>query len=147
MWHSCKPSIALSVHFRNRPLEFRRIFKRIRNLLGNCGPLTVYARSGGIVFQVRVRFGGVRVRKNYVEVSLWLERRVKHPTLVRTTAFSEIGSHGFAHYFHFTATEQVDRQFAELVRQAYAVGAQTSRSREGEKKQTQIGRSRGRPDL
>ena len=46
-------------------------------------------------------------------------------------SFRQFESHGYAHYFHFTEVSQLDRGFALLVEEAYAVGAQTSRERGG----------------
>jgi hypothetical protein len=145
MWHSCKLSVALGVHFQYKPAAFRSIFNRVRTLLRACGPVTIYARSSGIVFQVRVRFGGVRIRNKYVLVSLWLENRAEHPCVVRTVSFRQFESHGDAHYFHFTEVGQLDRGFALLVEEAYAVGAQTSRQKEGDKTGTRRGKSGRRP--
>ena len=127
MWHACRRSHPLSTHFRGKPSEFRTVFNRFRTLMRRCGPLTIYARQTAIVFQVRVRFAGVRVRQRWVEAGLWLERRAAHPQLAKVTPLRTLGSHGYAHYFHFTDAGQLDRPFAALAREAYAVGAQTSR--------------------
>ena len=127
MWHSCRRSSRISSHFRRRPAEFREIFDRFRVLMRGHGPVTVYARTSVIVFQVRVRFAGVRVRQRWVEVGLWLERRVRHPCLARVMSLRALGSHGYGHFFHFTSVNQLDPAFARLVREAYAVGAQESR--------------------
>ena len=127
MWHSCRPSTALGAHFKGKPAALKQVFDRFRALMRACGPVTIYARPSVIVFQVRVRFAGIRVQKTQVVASLWLERRARHPCLARVTSFSAIGSHGYAHYFRFTAPGQLDRAFARLVREAYAVGAQRSR--------------------
>jgi hypothetical protein len=47
------------------------------------GPATVYAKKMRIVFQTRARFAGVLVRKNRLEIGLWLKRRREHPRLYR----------------------------------------------------------------
>jgi hypothetical protein len=127
MWHSCR-RFPLSAVLSGVPAAHQAIFRRIRDLLRACGPLIAFGRRPRtVVFQVRVRFAGIHFRKNRVDANLWLEHRASHPQLARVQAFSEIGSHGFAHYFHFTEAGQVDRAFARLARAAYGVGAQRSR--------------------
>jgi len=104
------------------------VFDRLRRLMRAAGPVTIYGRVSGIVFQVRVRFAGVRILKRWVEVYLWLERRARHPLVVKVVSFRDLNSHGYAHYFRFTRAAQLDRRFAGLVRESYRVGAQTSRN-------------------
>ena len=123
MWHSCA-RYRLARHFTGKPPVIRRMFQRVRGLLRRCGPVTVYAQKTRIVFQVRVRFGGVQARNRWLDVGLWLERQAEHPRLVRVEPFAAYDSHGYGHWFRFTAPEQIDRAFARLAREAYATGCQ-----------------------
>ena len=127
MWHSCK-RVPLSAVLRGVPKAHAAVFRRFRELLREQGPLIAFARRPRtVVFQVRVRFAGIHFRKAWVDANLWLERRASHPRLARVQAFSAIGSHGYAHYFHFTDPAQLDRAFGRLAAEAYRVGAQRSR--------------------
>jgi len=129
MWHSCR-SVPLSAVLLGVPKEHVAVFRRFRALLRAPGPLIVLPRRPHtVVFQVRVRFAGIHFRTAWVEANLWLERRASHPRLARVKAFRDIGSHGYAHYFRFTAATQLDRAFADLAAEAYEVGAQRSRQR------------------
>jgi hypothetical protein len=131
MWHSCRRT-PLSAVLRGVPADHVAVFRRFRDLLRQHGPLiTVARRPRTIVFQVRVRFAGIHFRKAWVDANLWLERRASHPRLARVTDFREIGSHGYAHYFRFTAAAQLDRAFARLAGEAYQVGAQSGRAGRG----------------
>jgi hypothetical protein len=86
-----------------------------------CGSLTVYAQKTRVVFMVRVRFGGVVVRKHWLNLALWLTRRIEHPKLDRVETFGP-GSYG--HRFRLTDPHEVDAELRTLICEAYAVGRQ-----------------------
>ena len=127
MWHSCG-RWRLADHFAGKPRVIRQLFNRLCKVVRECGPVTIYAQKTRIVFQVRVRFGGVIARYHWLEAGLWLERRAQHPTLQRVQPFAAYNSHGYGHFFRLTALNQLDDDFAAFVREAYAVGCQTSRT-------------------
>ena len=132
MWHSCR-RYAVSAVLVGVPKEHVAIFRRFRDLLRAHGPLIALGRRPRtVVFQVRVRFAGIHFRRTWVDANLWLERRATHPQLSRVAAFSDIGSHGYAHYFRFTKAAQMDRAFARLAGEAYQVGAQRARAGKGD---------------
>jgi hypothetical protein len=127
MWHSCRRFPIRDV-LRGVPAEHRAIYTRLKAMLRACGPVIAYGRPPHtIVFQARVRFGGLHFRKHWVEAALWLERKAAHRHLHHRVPFQAIGSHGYAHYFRFTDVAQVDRTFSAIVCKAYEVGAQRSR--------------------
>jgi hypothetical protein len=123
LWHSCGRH-RLADHFIGRDPVVRRIFARFRLIVRACGPVTVYAQKTRIVFQVRVRFAGAVVRKRSLEAGVWLKRRAAHPCLARVEVLLR---REYLHYFRFTEPAQLDRAFARLVREAYAIGQQARR--------------------
>jgi len=129
MWHSCR-RVPVAAHFAGKPRILRAAFRRLVALVRACGPVTVYAQKTRIVFQVRVRFGGVVVRARSLETALWLERKADHPTLRRIQPFSEYNSHGYGHYFRLGSPADLDDAFARLIREAYRVGCQEGRASE-----------------
>jgi hypothetical protein len=118
LWHSCG-RYPLASHFAGKPRELRRAFDRYVALARACGPVTVYAQKTRIVFQRRVRFAGAVVRGEYVDASMWLRRRVKHPLLVRVESFGRLG---YGHHFKLTSPRDVDAALGTLMREAYQVG-------------------------
>ncbi|HEU5170617.1 MAG TPA: hypothetical protein VFU46_08760 [Gemmatimonadales bacterium] len=69
-----------------------------------------------IVFQARVRFGGVAVRRQWLELRLWLHRRADHPALVRVGSFGRLG---YGHYFRLRAAADLDATLSDLIGRAY----------------------------
>jgi hypothetical protein len=118
LWHSCG-RYTLASHFAGKPRQLRLAYDRYVALARACGPVTVYAQKTRIVFQRRVRFAGAVVRKEWVDASMWLRRRVKHPLLVRVESFGRLG---YGHHFKLTGPADVDRALAALMREAYQVG-------------------------
>jgi hypothetical protein len=124
IWHSCSRH-TLDEHFAGRPAEIRDAFDRFVALAESCGPVTVYAQKTRIVIQARVRFAGAIVRKRWLDVSLWLWRRVDHPRLVKVESF---GNLGYGHQFRLHEPADVDKALAKLVREAYEAAIEDRRS-------------------
>jgi len=70
---------------------------------------------------VRVRFAGAVARKQWLDCALWLRRRVDHPRLRRIEAF---GPDSYGCYFRLTRPDEIDKNLAALIREAYSVGQQ-----------------------
>jgi hypothetical protein len=74
-----------------------------------------------------VRFAGGVARKNWFDAALWLTRRVEHRCVRRVETF---GPKSFGVHFRLSRPEDLDKGFAALVREAYAVGCQEHQSRQ-----------------
>ena len=85
------------------------------------GPATVYAQKTRIVFQTRARFAGVIVRKNRIEVGLWLKRRREHERLYRIEFYPPSD---YVHRIRLAHLSEIDRGLASFVKEAYKVGRQ-----------------------
>lgn len=123
LWHSCV-NYRLSDHFRGKPVALRKTFDRYVAAARQYGPVTVYAQKTRIVMQRRVRFAGAVVRKDWLDATMWLKRRITHPRLVKTESFGRLG---YGHHFRLCDPQDVDPLLVELLGEAYAVGQQSLR--------------------
>jgi hypothetical protein len=119
MYHSCTV-VPLDSHFKDRPTALR-LFETLRSAIEELGPVTVVPNKSGIAFMTRVRFGGVRVRKDYLLVSFWLKRRITSPRIVK---YEEYGPHDFGYLFELREPDGIDLEVREWLREAWAVGRQ-----------------------
>jgi hypothetical protein len=121
LWHSCG-NYSLDEHFRGKDPALREIWNEFQRLVEACGPVTIYAQKTRIICMVRVRFGGAVVFRNWIDLRLWLPRRVEHPLLHDTFV---VPSGGYSQTFRLRPPQRIDARLAALVPEAYAVGAQT----------------------
>lgn len=81
----------------------------------------VYAQKTRIVFQTRGRFVAVTPRRRYLAGHLWLERRREHRCIHRVESLLD---RDFVHEFRLEEASDIDDDFRDLLREAYAVGSQ-----------------------
>jgi len=115
MWHSCG-RYRISDHFQGKDPVTRKLFRAFKTLVRTFGPSTVYAQKTRIVFQTRARFAGVLVRKNRLEIGLWLKRRREHPRLYRIEFYPPSD---YVHRIRLGRLDEIDRELARFVREAY----------------------------
>lgn len=115
LWHSCV-RVPVRAHFRGPAARLYPTYRAWAALARACGPVTIYAQKTRIVFQARVRFAGAVVRAGYLDASLWLHRRVRHPRLRRTESF---GALGYGLHFRLAEPGDIDAALGRLVREAY----------------------------
>jgi len=120
MWHSCG-RFRITDHFKGKDPITRKLFHAFKTLVRTFGPATVYAQKTRIVFQTRARFAGVLVRKNRLEIGLWLKRRREHPRLYRIEFYPP---NDYVHRIRLAHLSEIDRELAQFVREAYKVGRQ-----------------------
>jgi len=108
-------------HFKGKDPIVWKLFQAFRALIRTIGPATVYAQKTRIVFQTRARFAGVLVRKNRLEVGLWLKRRREHPRLYRIEFYPPSD---YVHRIRLAQLAEMDRDLVRFVREAYKVGRQ-----------------------
>ena len=126
LWHSCG-RYRIADHFRGKPRILRQTFERLVKVARSGGKITVYAQKTRIVIQNRVRFAGVVVRSESLDVGLWLKRRVEHPLIRRVES---LGRLGFGIHYYLGAPEDIDEAMVESVQEAYSIagnGRSTSR--------------------
>ncbi len=113
--HSCG-RYSLAAHFQGKPKVLRGTFNRLVRVARACGPVTVYAQKSRIVLQQRVRFSGVVVRADWLDVHLWLRHEVSHPRFYRSEC---LGRLGFAQHFKLRYPMEIDEPLAALIRESY----------------------------
>lgn len=120
MNHSCEKH-SLDEPFREKPAEILRLFDAVRQIVEAIGPATLVSYRDRVAFMVRVRFGGVRPGRNWLDVDFWLTRRIESPRFKKIETLSP-----YAHVYtvRVTDTSDVDSELAGWLREAYSVGCQ-----------------------
>lgn len=118
MYHSCARH-SLDEPFREKPPEIRQLFDVVLQTIESMGPVTLVPYRDRVAFMVRVRFGGVRPRKHWLDVDFWLTRRVESPKFHRIETLSP---YTHIHTVRVTSPSDVDGELAAWLREAYAVG-------------------------
>jgi hypothetical protein len=123
LWHSCSQH-KLDEHFRNKDARVRKLFDAWVAFVRQFGEVTVIPQKTRISFQVRVRFAGAVIRRNWVECAFWLKRAVKDERFQRV---EKITVRDHIYYFRLTDESQLDETMKEYLREAYEVGCQKTR--------------------
>jgi hypothetical protein len=119
-WHSCSQH-ELDEHFAGKPAHVRDLFEAWLKFVKQFGEVTVIPQKTRISFQVRVRFAGAVIRKNWVECGFWLKRHVKDERFQRV---EKVGPRDYIYYFRLTDESQLDKTMKGYLREAYQVGCQ-----------------------
>jgi hypothetical protein len=90
-------------------------------MLERFGPVTVLPEKTRIAFQVRMSFAAVSVRRSYLVGHFVLARRLEHP---RFLGIQTISPRNHVHQFRLQKLADLDEEFSEWAREAYAVGQQ-----------------------
>lgn len=118
--HSCS-NVSLESHFTGRSEQARNLFDALSAMIKKCGPVKILPEKTRIAFQVRMSFIAVQVRRDYLIGHFVLARRLDHPRFTRVETFSP---RNHLHAFRLDSLDELDREFAAWVREAYAVGEQ-----------------------
>jgi len=96
-------------------------FNAVLAAIGGCGPVAVLPEKTRIAFQVRMSFAQVSPRQRWLEGHLVLARRVPRARFRRIDGISR---RNHAHHFRQVTAGQIDSEFRDWLRKAYAVGSQ-----------------------
>lgn len=121
MWHACARH-SVAEHFRGKDPKLKLLFDGLVGLLKRCGPVRVVPGKTGIAFQVRMRFAGVFVRRNWLEAGFILPRRLDHPRIRKVVAYSP---RAYGHHLEIRSPHDLDDELAGWLRESYRVGQQT----------------------
>lgn len=119
-WHSCE-RYELPDVFAGKSPRVRKLFDRFRAMVERCGPAKQLVYRDKIGYMVRVRFAGAVPKKNWLIVGFWLSRRIESPRFFKVETISP---NVHAHALRITDTDQLDREVAGWIKEAYAVGCQ-----------------------
>ena len=86
-----------------------------------CGPVTLQAYRDKVAFMVNVRFAGATPRRGWLDVGLWLTRRIDHP---RVRKIETLYPNAHVHNLRVTEPEELDDELHGWLEEAYAIGCQ-----------------------
>ncbi len=135
VWHACRRH-SLGEHFAGRDPKLRFLFDGVVGLLKRNGPLRIVPGKTGIAFQVRMCFGGVCLRKNSLDLSFLLTRRLEEPRIRKIVPYSP---RCYGHHVTIATPADLDAELAAWLREAYRVGQQTERNKGKTRRRVQEG--------
>jgi len=118
MWHSCS-NYRLSDHFARCQPGVRRLFRELTKVVRSFGRVEIYAQKSRIVFQVRVRFVSVMIRRSYLLVNFWLTRKIADPQVLRVESLYPAVH---IHQVRIGSSKDMTVALRDWLREAYAVG-------------------------
>jgi hypothetical protein len=118
--HACARH-TVAGHFEGKNPAVRFLFDGLLGILKRCGPVRVVPGKTSIVFQVRMRFAGATVRRNSLEVTFVLPRRLDHPRVKKCLVYSR---RSYYHYIDISTPADLDEELMQWLREAYRVGQQ-----------------------
>jgi hypothetical protein len=119
--HTCRPLGSLDRHLADKPPEVVAIVRRLVELAGRRGPVSVLPERSRIAFQVRMSFAAVVPRRRWVDGHVVLARRLEHPRFRR---IDSISARNHVHHFRLVRLDEVDEEVAAWLAEAYQVGEQ-----------------------
>jgi hypothetical protein len=107
MWRSCT-QVDLEAHFARKAAHQRDLFNVwLAFVQKHGGPVMVISQKTRINFQAQVHFAGALNRRNWIECSLWLKRRVDDP---RFQGMERITARDHVYYFRLADISQPDEK-------------------------------------
>ena len=107
-------------HLRDKPAAVVALYRRFVELVQACGPFDYAVSKTGISFKGSRRgFAGAKPKAHSLDGYLDLQRRVEDPRIRRASPYTK---RLVVHQFRVSAPEQLDKEFAGWVREAYQVG-------------------------
>ncbi len=119
--HTCARLGDLDRHFASSAPVVRATFDRMLAVVEALGPVEILAEKTRIALHARMSFAALLPRRRWLAGHLVLARRITSPRFPRIEVISP---RNVVHQFKLTAPDEVDRQFAEWLAEAYQVGIQ-----------------------
>jgi Domain of unknown function (DUF5655) len=108
-------------HLAGQPPESVALFEAFAELVEGCGPFRYVVSKSSITFAgTRRGFAGARPDRFGLRGYLDLQRQVSDPRFTNSSPYT---ARLFVHHFRVRQPADLDADFAEWVREAYAVGA------------------------
>ncbi len=107
-------------HLRGKPPVSVALYLRFVQLVAACGPFTYAVAKTTITFKGSRRgFAGAKPTPRGLTGYLDLTRQVTDPRIISSSPYTK---RLFTHQVRLTRLEELDDDFAALIREAYAVG-------------------------
>lgn len=121
MWHSCG-SHTVEQFMAGKSETAWAYWRRLGDMVSNCGPYSVFANKTNIGFMVRVRFAGISaVSDRGVSLSFWLKHRIESP---RFRKIEHYGGHDWGYHLRVTSLDELDDEVQSWLCMAFEVGCQ-----------------------
>ncbi len=117
-YHSCA-RYTVDELFEGKSDYIRELFDRFREIVEACGLVKVLPYRDMVGFMVRVRFAAAVPKTRWLDVAMWLQRRVDND---RFHKIETLSPNTHTHVLRITDIEQLDDQVAKWVCEAYEVG-------------------------
>lgn len=111
----------LEHHFAGKPPRIRALFDAVVAAVRDIGPVEVLPEKTRIAFHVRMSFAQLTPRRAWLDGHVVLARRRESPRFRSIQTFSP---RNHLHVFRIEKPEDIDAEFREWLREAYAVGEQ-----------------------
>jgi hypothetical protein len=115
----CGSARDLASHFAGKPPGIKLLFGHLLEEIKACGPVTVFSKKTRIAFHAGMAFMAITVQQAALCGHLILAEKRQHPRFLRVDA---LGPRNHAHYFRLTSSDEIDPEFVNSIRAAYAVG-------------------------
>ncbi len=122
--HFCGSPRDLAAHLEGKPPGLKLLFGHLLEEIRACGPVTVLSERTRIAFRTGMAFMAVTFQQAALCGHLVLPERRRHPRFLRVDT---IAPHNHAHHFRLTTSDEIDPDFVNSIRAAYAVGSQRGR--------------------
>ena len=107
-------------HLDGKPAEIAELYRRFIALVAECGPFTYRVSKTAITLKGSRRgFAGAKPAERWLDGYLDLQRELRDPRIRYASPYTK---RLFVNQFRITSPEQLDRDFAGWVREAYDVG-------------------------
>jgi hypothetical protein len=108
-------------HLADMPDEIVALYRRFIALVEECGPFSYRVTKTAITVKGSRRgFAGAKLTMRSLNGYLDLQRELRDPRIQRASPYTK---RLFVHHFRVTSPDQLDREFAGWIREAYDVGA------------------------
>jgi hypothetical protein len=96
--------------------DLRDAWERLRETASEFGDQRIYASHNSIMFSRKACYFFVRPKRSFLEIAVFLGRRVKAPQIRRVHQSSKTK---FAHLIHVNHRDQVEAPITDWLREAY----------------------------
>jgi Domain of unknown function (DUF5655) len=108
-------------HLADMPDEIVALYRRFIALVEECGPFSYRVTKTAITVKGSRRgFAGAKLTMRSLDGYQDLQRELRDPRIRRASPYTK---RLFVHHFRVTSLDQLDREFAGWIREAYDVGA------------------------